>query len=162
MEDTTTDAERLDRVTIDLAAGQLAVRFTRPSSPTLLRELFVAPYQLGFTPRVFAACLGLCWEEPPSLARLRQQNAAAWLQHPKRGPAAPYRYDIGAYGGEVMDDLLQRGASYDQVRAAGMLAYNFACAGLGGTAAGPTEGEDPEQEVARTADFSEAPGPSTS
>jgi hypothetical protein len=74
-----------------------------PRSFTLRQDLIIA---IGNNPRrAAAAALGLCWAGPNAPGA--QYNRANW--------------DALQYGGQVMDELVERGIDWGEVYAAGMV-----------------------------------------
>lgn len=92
--------------------------------------------------RVAAASLGLCWAHPKM--RLRADLARC-------------RFDLLAYGGEVLDELGIKGWDLDDVARAGMSCW-FAIAESMTSTKPPAAGEAPKSlldDVQETTDFSE-------
>jgi len=64
--------------------------------------------------RAFAAALALCWDGP----------------NPPRARLSAHRFDALAYGGAVIDELVDRGASVAEVVGAGLRAWQLCGEGL--------------------------------
>ena len=100
-----------------------------PRSFTLRQDLILG--SASNPRRAAAAALGLCWagKSPPKA----QYHRAGW--------------DPMAYGGAVMDELVERGLAWDEVYAAGMICLSHVVdAHLG------------EEEVAPAENFTDAAG----
>ena len=91
--------------------GQREVTISLPKSLSVRFD--VAAFYPSNPTRACAAALGLCWG---GLGR----------------PKAKYEstYSIGAYGGEVFDELVQRGVSPAEIVAAGSTAFVAICRSL--------------------------------
>jgi hypothetical protein len=77
------------------------VQFAPPASVAIRYEVAYAAAENES--RAFAAALGVCW--------------------PKLGKRVRYRYDVMAYGGQVIEFLLEEGWSYMDIQSAGVVAY---------------------------------------
>lgn len=123
--------------------GTSTIQLRRPASATQRYEIWLA--SVVSPDRAFAAALGSCL--------------------PAQGKGAPlelvHRYEMTysplAYGGQVLDELLDKGLSRAEIRTAGIIAHNFISEEFVDDAGLPA-GADAEQ---RTEDFSAAPGSAT-
>lgn len=89
--------------------GQREFELKLPASYSVRREIAVAGVQNA--PRAFAAALGVCC---PRLAKMDGTKAAA-----------QYDYQPLAYGGRLIDALVESGVPYDDVMTAGLKAYQL-------------------------------------
>lgn len=92
-----------------VTVGKHKVTLVRPASFSACYDLLVAANTSR--PRALAAALGMCWQ---GLGR----------------PKARFETTLNvlAYGGQVMDELVGRGVSVEELFAAGAVAYNLAAA----------------------------------
>lgn len=111
--------------------GKFAVELQRPTSFMLAREVTIATGQSAL--RGLGAALGVCWSGKPLRASL-----------------AGCKYDMLAYGGAVVDELVGLKVPEADIYTAGKEALDLIVASL-----------PREEAVATTEGFTETPEPST-
>ena len=125
--------------------GDVEVELQRPRSHALRHD--IAQASLQNPQRALMAALGACWPKRSALPGERYLDAEG---RPRRRPRPSYEacsYNVGAYGGQVMDFLMEHGGvSLPELTAAGAVAFGLISDGLYG-----------EQEVKSAEDFSGQP-----
>ena len=102
----------MKEVTLTLAGKERKLQLQAPKSFALAHD--VAGAVSSNWRRAFAAALGACWMGPGR-------------------PKASYAgcdYSVGAYGGKVIDELVEQGYNLSEVLAAGAEAFSLLTAGL--------------------------------
>jgi len=92
--------------------------------------------------RVAGAALGMCWAHPSM--KLRASYAAS-------------NYDVLAYGGDVIDDLGEKGWDLEDVCKAGVDCWMAIAKSLASPTSTPEAPRDTLEDVADQTDFTEAP-----
>lgn len=127
-----TDLDPRPKVELQLPGGQVqTVRLTAPESMATRYDIWIAAAS-NFQ-RAAAAALGLCANDP------------------KVSGTVPFRGDVLAYGGAVIDHLMRSKVPYSSISAAAGVAYHFVTDEL----------VELEEAIAETRGNSEAP-PDTS
>jgi hypothetical protein len=116
---------------MDIKLGKFAVTLKKPSSFMAAREVTIAVGTSAL--RGLGAALGVCWSSKPLKASL-----------------AGYKYDMLAYGGAVVDELVALGVSEGEIYEGGKHALDLVIAAI-----------PREEEVATAAGFTEGTEPST-
>lgn len=101
-----------DRPTVML--GDLEITLRDPGRHSLALDLLTAAQ--GSRPRALAAALGMAWLKP--------RTGRPKVQYSQCG------YNAAAYGGQVLDALVQDGHDWRDILAAGDEAFVFLTAGL--------------------------------
>jgi len=116
---------------MDVTLGRFTVTLKKPSSFMSAREVTIA---VGVSAlRGLGAALGVCWSGKPLKATL-----------------AGCKYDMLAYGGAVVDELVALGVSEGEIYEGGKHALDLVISAI-----------PREEEVAATAGFTEGTEPST-
>lgn len=123
-----------DKTTIEL--GGRTVKLVPPQSYALRWDVATAGAKNAS--RALAAALAACWPRRPGFPG-----------ETRKRPRPTYEragYEVGAYGGQVIDWLVAEGIPMAEIAYAGTVAYSLVSEGLFG-----------EQEVQEAEDFTEAP-----
>lgn len=116
---------------MDIKLGKFNVTLRKPTSFMSAREVTIAVGTSAL--RGLGAALGVCWASKPLKASL-----------------AGCKYDMLAYGGAVVDELVSLGVSEGEIYDGGKHALDLVITAI-----------PREEEVATTAGFTETPEPST-
>lgn len=122
----------MDNGKTEISLGGTDVQLALPQSFALLSDVVSAASRNQG--RAFGAALGICWQGSGK----------------PRTSLQGYSYDVMVYGGAVLDELAARGLKYNELQAAGMMAWSLCAAAI-----------LTESEVSDTEDFTGGAAAST-